>query len=190
LVNVISLSLSQSDPIKRLALYIYVIIFFKKYKNNSFFFVFQESLQDFCNHGHQSLIAGLRDFTGSDRRPNVFELFEEDHRCSIKLSTFIRRLKQELVAIISRIRPVDQQPRPSAIGYRQILQLASICRNAARDCRDYIRIIEWISAEPDDLDYESAVRSLQEIEDILLVPEFESGQNIPSTTLVQYIILF
>ncbi len=54
------------------------------------------------------------------------------------------------------------------------MQLAIISRNAARDCRGYIRIIEWIAAEQDDLDDKSVDRILQEIQEILPVPEFES----------------
>ena len=135
-----------------------------------FYFTFKESLQDFPNHNHQSLIDVLKDFPEG----SIYEWFEAEYRCSVKLSVCFRVIDLELGEAVSNlIRPPDRN-RLNRIRNLHLTRLAIACRNAARDCRRYIRIIEWMAAEPTDgLDSEFVERRLREITEELPVPEFE-----------------
>ncbi len=144
---------------------------------------FQEFLETFSNQDHQSLITGLKDFTSLGGKRNIFQLFEEEHHCTTKLSHFILYIKKEFSTIrgfflhegLKGLSPdrLEDLSTDRYIRTRNCLnRLANACHDAARDCRCYIRIIEWMANEwmateeehlPEDLNAELLNLRLQEI---------------------------
>ena len=147
-------------------------------------------MQDFSNQDHQSNIARLRDFHSPDRRPSIYQLFEEDHRCSFKLSNCVTIIVAQLGTVVSDLVRLCNQTSSRETANTELANLAIACRNAARDCRRYIQLIERMENEPTEepplegLDAElenlrlleitnELQRRLKEITDDLPVPQFD-----------------
>ncbi len=93
-------------------------------------------------------IAELRNFsgaTGEDNRKFLnLRLYEQDHNCIIRLTAFIR--DQQLSTLDQTI---YQCGLPDVVPRRRMHDNRAACRRSARDCRNLIRIIEWIGNDDD-----------------------------------------